>query len=163
MTRTEQRRPGGNRTPSRSAATKPQASGTDGSGCGDCPALFDAVVDANPYGRTTTLVPSEYVRGPGPRPAPTGPQDAQAPPWWWAEAERIVLALVDSGHQVSSDDLHDRYPDEPSASGAAFGALFARMARSGRIREAGWVKSRRPAARRRRIILWAAAEPGGEE
>ena len=120
----------------------------------DDPALFDAVVERLAFGRpTTTLVPSEYVRGPGPRPTPRGPQDAQAPPWWLEGAERIVLALVDSGHRVTSDDLHDRFPDEPSASGAAFGGLFARLARQGRIIEVGMVRSRRPEARRRRIIL----------
>jgi len=120
----------------------------------DDPALFDAVVERPAFGRpTTTLVPSEYVRGPGPRPTPRGPQDVQAPPWWLEGAERIVLALVDSGHRVTSDDLHDRFPDEPSASGAAFGGLFARLARQGRIIEVGMVRSRRPEARRRRIIL----------
>jgi hypothetical protein len=98
-----------------------------------------------------------YVRGPGPGGPATGPEDAQAPPWWWEQAEATVLALVDSGHCVSSDDLHERFPDEPSASGAAFGGLFARLARQGRIVEVGMVKSRRPEARRRRIILWGRA------
>ena len=117
----------------------------------DPPTLLDAVVER---GRTTALVPSEYVRGPGPRPATTGPEDAQSPAWRWAEAARVVLALVDSGQPVSSDDLHERFPHEPSASGAAFGVLFAKLARAGKVREVGMVKSRRPEARRRRIILW---------
>ncbi|SNR95316.1 hypothetical protein [Blastococcus mobilis] len=66
------------------------------------------------------------------------------------------MALVDSGHQVSSDDLHERFPDKPSATGAAFGGLFARLARQGRIVERGWVRSRRPEARGRRVVLWGA-------
>jgi hypothetical protein len=92
------------------------------------------------------LFESEYVRGPGPRPATTGPLDSAARSWWWTEAERIVLALVASGHCVTSDDLHERFPDEPSASGAACGGLFAWLARAGHIVEVGMVKSRRPEA-----------------
>jgi hypothetical protein len=122
----------------------------------DSPGLFEAVVEPHPYGRTTTLVPSKYVRGPGTCPVITGPEDAEAPTWLGVEAERVVLALVDSGHAVSADDLRDRYPHEPSASGAAIGALFARLARAGRIREVGMVRSRRPEARGRRIVLWGA-------
>lgn len=137
-------------------AAKPSTLAPHPTGGTDDPALFDAVTERHAYGRTTRLEPSEYVRGPGPRPAATGPGDAGAPAWWWDEAERVVLALVDSGHSVTSDDLHERFPDEPSASGAAFGGLFARLARSGRIVEVGMVKSRRPEARRRRIILWGA-------
>lgn len=134
---------------------------TQSSGEHDTPALFDPVVESHAYGRTTTFVASQYVRGPGPRLATTGPEDAQAPAWWWREAERIVLALVDSGHRVTVDDLHDRFPDEPSASGAAFGGLFARLARAGRIIEVGWVRSRLPEARGRRVILWGAGtQPG---
>jgi hypothetical protein len=151
----EKRRPERRRSENTAAAKLP-GSVADSNGASDIPALFDTVVDSHAYGRTTTLVPSEYVRGPGPLLATTGPEDAQAPAWWWAEAERIVLALTDSGHGVSSDDLHERFPDEPSASGAAFGALFAKLAREGKLREIGMVKSRRPEARRRRIILWGA-------
>lgn len=116
--------------------------------------LFDAVVDSHPYGRTTTLVPSKYLTGPGPRPASTGPKDAQAPDWWWREAEAAVFDLLAINGTVTSDDLHDRFPDEPSASGAAIGGLFARLSNAGRIREVGMVKSRRPEARRRRIVVW---------
>ncbi|WP_158579873.1 hypothetical protein [Geodermatophilus marinus] len=147
---------GGTGPKQNSAATKPPRSGVDSRAVTGDPALFDAHVEVDAYSRRTTLVPSAYVTGPGPRPATTGREEAQAPAWWWAEAERIVLALIDSGHQVSSDDLHQRYPHEPSASGAAFGALFAKLARAGRIREVGMVRSRRPEARRRRIILWGA-------
>lgn len=131
--------------PQKITAAKQVASVAQCRGEDDDPALFDR-----------TLTPTEYLRGPGPRPATTGPEDADAPPWWWAEAERVVLALVDAGHQVSADDLRQKYPAEPSASGAAIGALFARLARQGRIREVGMVKSRRPEARHRRIILWGA-------
>lgn len=115
--------------------------------------LFGAAVVRNAYGTETTFSIPPYVRGPGPR-TTTGPQDAQAPAWWWAEAERIVLALVDAGHRVSSDDLHERFPDEPSATGAAFGGLFARLAHAGKIVEVGTIKSGRSEARRRRIIVW---------
>jgi hypothetical protein len=135
----EGRLPG--RPSGKSAAAKPHASVVQSTATDDTPALFES---------------SEYIRGPGPAAATTGPEDAHAPAWWWAEAERVVLALVESGHRISSDDLHERFPDEPSASGAAFGGLFARLARAGRIVEVGMVKSRRPEARRRRIILWAA-------
>jgi hypothetical protein len=138
--------------PAKNAAARkhpePQSKGQD-----DTPALFDPVVDSHAYGRTTSMVPSEYVRGPGPRPVTPGPEDAEAPAWWRAEAERVVLALIDGGHAVSADDLHERHPHEPSASGAAIGALFAGLARAGRIREVGMVGSRRPEARGRRIIL----------
>ncbi len=152
----EKRRPEGRRSESQAAAKLPILV-VESNGAGDDPALFDAIVERPAFGRpTTTLVLSQYVRGPGPRPAPTGPEDAEAPAWWWAEVERTVMALIASGHGVSSDDLHDKYPDEPSASGAAFGALFAKLARQGRIREVGMVRSRRPEARRRRIILWGA-------
>ena len=120
-------------------------------------ALFGAAVSVGAYGNRTTsytLPTANHVRGPGPRPPTTGPSDAEAPQWWWSEAERIVLALVAAGHTVSSDDLHQRYPLEPSATGAAFGGLFSRLSRDGKIREVGMIKSTRPEARRRRIILW---------
>ncbi len=154
MSQTDERRPGD--TERRSQKTAGQvASAVQCRADVDDPALFDTVVESHAFGRrTTTLVPSEYVWGPGPRPTTRGPEDADAPAWWWAEAERVVMALIDSGHQVTSDDLHERFLDEPSASGAAFGGLFAKLARAGRIVEVGMVKSRRPEARRRRIILW---------
>ncbi len=122
-------------------------------------ALFGAIVTVGAYGNQTTryTLPddtSPYVRGPGPRTPTTGPRDAGAPTWWWSKAERIVLALVATGHTVTSDDLHDRFPDEPSATGAAFGGLFSRLSKAGKIREVGMAQSRRPEARRRRIIVW---------
>ncbi len=122
-------------------------------------ALFGATVSVGAYGnRTTTYAlpddASSHVRGPGPRPPTTGPRDAVAPAWWWSQAEAIVLALIAAGRTVTSDDLHERFPDEPSATGAAFGGLFSRLASAGRIIEVGWARSRRPEARRRRIIVW---------
>jgi len=120
-------------------------------------ALFGAAVSRGAYGNRTTsftLPEANHVRGPGPRPPTTGPRDAEAPQWWWSEAERTVLALIAAGHTVSSDDLHQRCPHEPSASGAAFGGLFSRLSRDGKIREVGMTKSTRPEARRRRIIQW---------
>ena len=146
----------GARSPENVAAAKPLSSTPESTDRDDTPALFVPVIESHAYGRKTTFVPSEHVRGPGPRPATTGPEDAEAPAWWFIEAERIVLALIDSGHGVTADDLRERYPHEPSASGAAIGALFAKLARAGRIREVGMVRSRRPEARRRRIILWGA-------
>jgi hypothetical protein len=98
--------------------------------------------------------PDDRRRGHGPRPPTTGPKDATAPGWWTVEAERLVLALVAANHSVTSDDLHERFPDEPSATGAAFGGLFARLAAAGRIVEVGWARSTRPAARGRRICVW---------
>jgi hypothetical protein len=154
--RHEKGRPATGRPSANPAPTTAPKLTAESSGHADIPGLFDAVVEQHAYGRTTTFVMSEYATGPGPRPATTGVADAGAPPWWWDEAERTVMTLIDSGHQVTSDDLHERFPDEPSASGAAFGGLFARLARQGRIREVGMVKSRRPEARRRRIILWGA-------
>lgn len=131
--------------------TAPATAGDDGG-------LFGATVTRGAYGQTISYTlpgdVSPHVRGPGPRTPTTGPSDAEAPAWWWSEAERSVLALVAAGHTVSSDDLHERYPDEPSATGAAFGGLFSRLSRDGKIREVGMTKSRRPEARRRRIIQW---------
>ncbi len=122
-------------------------------------ALFGAAVSVGAYGRTTsyTLPDANHVRGPGPRPSTTGPSDAEAAHWWWAEAEHGVLALVANGGTCTADDLHQRFPDEPSATGAAFGGLFARMAHAGSIVEVGWRKSERPAARGRRVVVWGAA------
>lgn len=123
----------------------------DGQGA---PALFEAVVERNAYGTETTFSIPPYVsRGPGRR-TTTGPQDAQAAVWWWREAMTVVLDVVNAGGTICSDDLHDAFPEEPSASGAAFGGLFSRLAHEGRIVEVGMVKSRRPAAHRRRIITW---------
>jgi hypothetical protein len=118
--------------------------------------LFGATVSVGAYGGRTTsfALPGEHVRGPGPRPPTTGPRDAGAPAWWWSKAEAIVLGLVATGHTVTSDDLHEQFPDEPSATGAAFGGLFSRLASAGRIVEVGWARSRRPEARRRRVIVW---------
>ena len=127
----------------------------------DEPALFTATVTSTAYGRVTAFdVPDDTRRGPGPRKPTTGPKDAVAPAWWVEEASRIVLALVADGRRVSVDDLHERYPYEPSASGAAFGALFARLAKDGRLVEVGWERSRRPEARARRVVLWGAGDPG---
>lgn len=104
----------------------------------------------------------DRVRGAGPPRPTTGPQDARAPMYWQTEARRIVLALVDAGHLVSSDDLHDRFPDEPSATGAAFGALFKSMAKQGLLRLVEHRPSRRPEARGRVVGLWTAGTlPGG--
>lgn len=117
--------------------------------------LFDAVVSVNAYGRDVSYeIPEhDYRRGAGSR-RTTGPEDAVAPAWWWAEAERVVMDVVTAGGTICSDDLHEAFPEEPSASGAAFGGLFTRLANEGRIVEVGMVKSRRPEARRRRIIVW---------
>lgn len=119
-------------------------------------ALFGAHVNRNAYGQETVYSELEHVRGPGPRPPTTGPEDAAAPAWWWEEAERVVLALVTAGERVSSDDLHERFAHEPSATGASYGALFAGLARRGLIAEAGMMRSRRVQARGRRIVVWGA-------
>lgn len=123
--------------------------------------LFVATVTSTAYGRVTEFnVPGDTRRGPGPRKPTTGPKDAAAPAWWWAEAERVVLDLVANGGTCSTDDLHSRYDGQPSASGGAYGGLFAKLAASGRIVEVGWIRSRRPSARGRRVIEWA-SPPGG--
>ncbi len=122
-------------------------------------ALFGAAVSVGAYGNRTTsytMPDDSYVRGPGPRQPTTGPRDAEAPHFWWAEAERAVLALVANGGTCTADDLHQRFPDEPSATGAAFGGLFSRLASAGRLVEVGWARSRRPAARGRRVVVWGA-------
>ncbi len=128
----------------------------------DALALFGASVERNAYGSETTFFmpdDEDHRRGPG-RPArPTGPDDARAPRYWTAEAERIVLALVESGHRVTSDDLRERFADEPSATGAAIGALFKRMAASGQLVLVGHRPSTRPEARGRVVGLWAAGTP----
>ncbi|MCF6745701.1 hypothetical protein E9529_15750 [Blastococcus sp. KM273128] len=103
----------------------------------------------------------DYVRGPGHRRRTTTGPPAAAPPWWVREAERIGLDLAASGRQVTVDDLHARLGDEPGASGAAFGQLFARLAREGKLREVGWTRSRRPDARGRRVVLWGGPRSTG--
>jgi hypothetical protein len=139
--------------------------------------LFGASVERNTYGSETTFSmpdddeglgsrepkPSEddedHRRGPG-RPArTTGADDARAPRYWTVEAERIVLALVESGHRVTSDDLRERFADEPSATGAAIGSLFKRMAARGQLVLVGHRPSTRPEARGRVVGLWAAGAP----
>ncbi len=129
----------------------------------DALALFGASVERNAYGSETTFsMPDDdedYRRGPG-RPArTTGADDARAPRYWTVEAERIVLALVESGHRVTSDDLRERFADEPSATGAAIGALFKRMAARGQLVLVGHRPSTRPEARGRVVGLWAAGTP----
>lgn len=122
-------------------------------------ALFGATVARGSYGNrihSVTLPKANHVRGPGLRRPTTGPRGAEAPLWWWAEAERAVLALVANDGACTADDLHQRFPDEPSATGAVFGGLFARLASAGQIVEVGWARSRRPAARGRRVIVWGA-------
>ena len=122
-------------------------------------ALFGATVARGAYGNritSFTLPEANHVRGPGLRRPTTGPRDAIAPHWWWAEAERAVLALVANCGTCTADDVHQRFPDEPSATGAAFGGLFTRLASAGRIVEVGWARSQRPAARGRRVIVWGA-------
>jgi hypothetical protein len=126
-------------------------------------ALFGASVERNAYGSETRFFMPEddedHRRGPG-RPAPsTGADDARAPRYWTVEAERIVLALVESGHRVTSDDLRERFADEPSATGAAIGALFKNMAARGQLVLVGHRPSTRPEARGRVVGLWAAGAP----
>ena len=123
--------------------------------------LFGATVTNGAYGRSTSYDLGSYdeaspprSRGPGPRPPTTGPRDAGAPAWWWREGEAFVLAQVASGRTVSTDDLHEHFLGEPSATGAAFGGLFARLSSAGRIVEVGWARSQRPAARGRRVVVW---------
>lgn len=123
--------------------------------------LFSAVSEMGAYGgrRVTVTMhrdPEPVRRGPGRPRTARGPADATAPAYWTAGAEATILALVAAGHKVSTDDLHERFPHEPSASGAAFGALFQRLAGRGQLVEVGMVKSARPEARRRRVILWGA-------
>lgn len=67
-----------------------------------------------------------------------------------------MLALVAAGHPVTSDDLHERFSAEPSATGAAFGGLFAKLAHAGKLVEVGYERSRRPAARGRKLTVWGA-------
>ncbi len=128
----------------------------------DALTLFGASVERNAYGSETTFFMPEdedYRRGPG-RPGPTtGPQDACAPRYWTVEAERIVLALVELGHQVTSDDLRERFAEEPSATGAAIGALFKSMAARGQLVLVGHRPSTRLEARGRVVGLWAAGVP----
>lgn len=129
--------------------------------------LFDVVRSPAPPGvptRVAFALPDPerqggdllHVRGTGPPRPTTGPHDARAPLYWQSEARRIVLALVAAGHLVSSDDLHDRFADEPSATGAAFGGLFRAMAKQGLLRLVEHRPSRRPEARGRVVGMWTA-------
>jgi hypothetical protein len=126
----------------------------------DALALFGASVERNAYGTETTFTIPDHVRGRGPRPPATGPHDARASRYWTVEAERIVLALVESGHRVTSDDLRERFADEPSATGAAIGALFKSMSSKGLLRLVGHRPSTRPEARGRVVGIWSAGVPG---
>ena len=120
----------------------------------DALALFGASVERNAYGVTTTFTEQDYRRGPGRRPT-TGTRDARAPLWWTAEAEKVVLDLTAGGRTVTSDDLRERYSYEPSATGAAIGALFRRMANKGLLQLCGHVPSTRPEARGRVVGIWS--------
>lgn len=124
----------------------------------NAPALFEVTSTVGAYGSRnytfTEPVDVDVVRGPGPRPPTTGPRDAQAPAWWAAEAERLVLRLVREHGQVTSDDVRAVYSDEPSATGAAIGALFKRLGRQGRLTLVAHRPSIRPEARGRVVGVW---------
>lgn len=127
--------------------------------------LFDAIAEHGAYGNRRVTVtmhepgepPVPGPRGPGRR-VTSGPTDAAAPAYWLQDAEAVILATVRAGRTVSADDLHELYADEPSATGNgnAYGRLFSSLAARGLLREAGWVRSTRPEARGRRVVLWAA-------
>lgn len=119
--------------------------------------LFGAAVVRNAYGSETTFTIPPYVRGPGRR-TTTGPQDAQGPNYWMAEAEALVMRLVRDHGEVTSDDVRAVYRDEPSATGAAIGALFKRLGRQGRLVLVAHRPSSRPEARGRVVGVW---RPGG--
>ncbi len=94
-----------------------------------------------------------HARGPGPR-RTAGPQDAGAPAWWTAEATQVVMRLVREHGEVTSDDVRDAYPDLPSATGAAIGAMFKRLGRQGRLVLVAHRPSSRPEARGRVVGVW---------
>lgn len=121
------------------------------------PALFTPVISTHPdHGSRVSWAEPAPAWGPA-APQPTrGAQDARAPRYWLAEAERVVLALARSGHTVTSDDLRERYQDEPSATGAAVGALFKRLAGQGQLELVGYRPSTRPQARGRVVGIWQA-------
>lgn len=121
----------------------------------DALALFGVSGSVGAYGDRHVEY-SYDQRGPGPRRPTSGPQDARAPKYWTVEAERIVLALVQSGHTVTSDDLRERFAAEPSATGAAVGALFKRLARRGLLELVEHRPSTRPEARGRVVGVWRA-------
>jgi hypothetical protein len=157
--RNDERRPVGGGGSSSSLARQVQATHADPVDADDALALFSVRRTPAPPDIPPRVdfvlrdLDDEHVRGPGVRPT-TGSQDARAPLWWTAEAERIVLALVDSGHSITSDDLRERYPDEPSATGAAIGALFKRMSNKGLLQLVGHCPSTRPEARGRVVGIW---------
>jgi hypothetical protein len=130
--------------------------------------LFDVVPGTTSYKPQPTFVlpgeeqvgrPGEdqvgrhHRRGPGPR-VTTGPQDAKAPDYWKREAEALVLILARHHGYVTSDDLHAHYPDNPSATGAAIGALFRRLSQQGRLVLDHHRPSTRPEARSRYLGVW---------
>jgi len=98
--------------------------------------------------------PDDRRRGHGPRPPTTGPADATAPAWWTAEAEQVVMRLVREHGEVTSDHVRAAYPDVPSASGAAIGAMFKRLGRQGRLVLVAHRPSSRPEARSRVVGVW---------
>ena len=75
--------------------------------------------------------------------------------------ERAIARRAATGEPFTSDDLHDDLDaDVLPHDGASMGALVNAAARSGLIEECGYVKSRRPEARSRRIVQWVGAEVG---
>jgi hypothetical protein len=153
VARNDERRPDGGGGSSSSLARHRQSTPAEPVDGDDALALFGASVERNAYGTEVAFDIPPYVRGPGVRPT-TGPADATAPAWWVAEAEQAVLDLTAGGHSVTSDDLRERYRDEPSATGAAIGALFKRMANNGLLQLVGHCPSTRPEARGRVVGIW---------
>lgn len=119
--------------------------------------LFDVVPGQTHYKpQPTFLLPDDHGdhrRGPA-APASQGPQDATAPDYWNREAESVLFALVAAQGYVTSDDLRAHYPDHPSATAAAVGALFRRLSQQGRLILDHHRPSTRPEARGRVVGVW---------
>lgn len=73
----------------------------------------------------------------------------------WSEAAELVLSeLIESGNPFTSEDV--RIITGPAPSDGAFGALFLRASRAGRIRCVGFERSLRPARHAGAIRVWQA-------
>ncbi len=81
-----------------------------------------------------------------------------ADPWWKSRVRQAIEVLIESGEEFTSDDVFgDRFGIEQPSSRAEknhVGSIFAHLSLSGRVREVRRIRSTRPEANGRKIIVW---------
>jgi hypothetical protein len=76
----------------------------------------------------------------------------------WAKAAQLVLdELIERSRPFTSEDVRLVVGTPPST--GAFGALFLRAAKTGRIEAVGYERSRRPARHSGLLRLWIGVSP----